>query len=263
VHAAGHFRFWGPDEIFERVNLRGTRNVADGAAAAKVERMVHISTIAVVGGAAPGHLIDEKIVCMPQDAYQRTKLKGEGYVLNMARERDLPALILRPGAFYGPYGHYAFNRLFIQEPLMGWRIKVDGGKRYTFPVYVPDVARMILNSLTLGRVGEVYNVSDRSITHNELNDMVSEMLGISPWRWNAPQAGMIAFAILQEGIAKIIGHEPFYPLNLRHYVYNDWQVSSEKARDELGFEPTPIRDGLQQTVKWYLKERKKRERRNG
>jgi nucleoside-diphosphate-sugar epimerase len=52
--------------------------------------------------------------------------------------------------------------------------------------------------------------------------------------------------------SKITGTEPFYPLNLRHYVFNDWDVSSEKAKNELGFIPTPIEDGLRQTIDWVV-----------
>ena len=33
-------------------------------------------------------------------------------VLNFAH-KGFPVVILRPGAFYGPWGRYAFNRLFF------------------------------------------------------------------------------------------------------------------------------------------------------
>ncbi|MFC1936614.1 NAD-dependent epimerase/dehydratase family protein [Chloroflexota bacterium] len=258
VHAAGHFRFWGPEEIFERVNLTGTRHVIGAALAHGIERMVHISTVVVVGDPRPGEVIDEESICNPQDSYQRTKLAAERYVREMVETAGLPAIIMRPGAFYGPFGRYAFNRLFIEEPMFGWRVKVEGGLRLTFPVFVPDVAKTIMGALRQGRVGEIYNISDRSITHNRLNDIVSEMLGISKWRLNTPRQVMIFLAAMQEGLAKIIGKEPFYPLNLRHYVFNDWEISSEKARKELNFSPTPIEEGLYQTVEWYLQEREKK-----
>jgi dihydroflavonol-4-reductase len=134
---------------------------------------------------------------------------------------------------------------------------VEGGRRLTFPVFVPDVARIILRTLHRGRLGEVYNISDQSITHNALNQMVSDYLKISRWRFSAPTSVMLAMAAMQEGLAKITGREPFYPLNLRHYVFNDWNVSSAKARLELDFEPTPIEKGLQQTIDWYLEQKGK------
>ncbi|HRF94862.1 MAG TPA: hypothetical protein PLZ51_06705, partial [Aggregatilineales bacterium] len=54
-----------------------------------------------------------------------------------------------------------------------------------------------------------------------------------------------------EFVAKITRREPFWPLNLKSYVYNYWRVSNQKARDELGFIPTPFTEGARRTVEWY------------
>jgi len=34
-------------------------------------------------------------------------------------------------------------------------------------------------------------------------------------------------------------------------VYNNWRVSSEKARRELGFMPIDFREGARRTIAWY------------
>ncbi len=34
IHAAGHFRFWGPPEVFDRINVQGTAAVSAGRIAA-------------------------------------------------------------------------------------------------------------------------------------------------------------------------------------------------------------------------------------
>ena len=81
-------------------------------------------------------------------------------------------------AFYGPLGRYGFNRLFIEDPRRGLRIQVEKGKRLTFPVYVPDVVDAILASFQRARVGEVYNICDRPITHAAVNQLVSRLMGI-------------------------------------------------------------------------------------
>jgi dihydroflavonol-4-reductase len=259
VHAAGYFRFWGPEARFYHVNQYGTEVVCEAALAQGIKRFVHISTIVVIGAPDPGEFIDEDTPCRPQDHYQKSKLAGEAVVAQKVAA-GLPAVILRPGAFYGPYSRYAFNRLFVEEPLRGWRVQVDGGRRYTFPVYVPDVARAVHLALRHGRNGEVYNICDRSITHLALNCIVSQLLGIGAWRLNVPSQLMIVLAWLMEFIAKLTRREPFYPINLRHYVFNDWQVRSAKARLELGFEPTELRAGLQATIDWYLELFEKGER---
>lgn len=254
VHAAGHFRFWGTEEVFQRVNVGGTTNVARAALSAGVERMVHISTIVVVGDHPPDEVIEEDTPCTPIDPYQRSKYAAEQSLLNRPEFARLPVVILRPNAFYGPYGRYGFNRLFIEDPMRGLRFQIEGGRLLTFPVYVPDVAGAVSRALRYGRVGEVYNVGDESVPHAQVNRLVSEVAGWDPTYRDVPRQPLVALAALLEVVARITRREPFYPLNLRHYVFQDWRVSSEKARQDLGFTPTPLAEGLRRTVAWYKRQ---------
>jgi nucleoside-diphosphate-sugar epimerase len=61
----------------------------------------------------------------------------------------------------------------------------------------------------------------------------------------------VAASHILEGISAVTGQEPFWPLNLKSYVYNYWRVSNEKARRELGFVPTDFREGARRTIAWY------------
>jgi len=251
VHGAALFRFWGDARAFERVNVEGAAYVLEAARRHGVERVVHVSTIAVVGNPPPGVVIDETTPCQPVDPYQRSKLDAENLARMFYQGTQLPVIILRPGAFYGPWGHYAFNRLFFQDPLHGLRIQVHHGERITFPVFVPDVAHAILTALKLGRPGEIYNISGESLTQREANAIISRLAGISPRRLNIPAEAMMALARAWDPLAELTGREPYYPLNLANYVFNDWRVSSAKAGAELGFTPTPFAEGARQTLEWY------------
>lgn len=251
IHAAGHFRFWGILPTFWQTNVEGTATVLAGAVEAGVERFVHISTVVVVGETKSGRIIDETHPCHPLDPYQRTKLEGENLVLTYYRERGLPVILLRPGAFYGPWGHYAFNRLFFEEPLKGWRIKVDNGRHITFPAFTPDVARAIELALQNGRPGQIYNISGQSLAHKEVNAIVSDLAGISHWRMNIPTRAVVSLAWAWTFLSRYTRREPYYPINMAPYVFQDWIVSSEKAKRELGFTPTPFAKGVETTLKWY------------
>ncbi len=251
VHAAGLFRFWGPQEVFERVNVQGTAQVVEAALHHQVERFVHISTIAVVGQHPADVVIDEDVKCQPADPYQRSKLDAENFVRMFQRAAKLPAVILRPGAFFGPWGRYAFNRLFFEDPLRGLRIQVHGGHRLTFPAFVPDVARAVVSALERGRPGETYNVSGEPLTHQAVNATVSRLAGISAARLNVSADLMLRVAKWLTDRAERTKREPYYPVHLASYVFQDWRVSSDKARRELGFQPTPFEDGARSTLEWY------------
>jgi dihydroflavonol-4-reductase len=254
VHAAGRFSFWGKREQFERTNVLGAENVMHAALAAGVRRFVHVSTVVVVGQPLPNAVVDETHPTHPMDPYQRSKLMAEQLALRYFRERALPVVVLRPGAFYGPYGRYAFNRLFIRDPLKGLLIKVDNGTHITFPVYIGDVAESVLLVLDKGKPGEVYNICGDSMTHNQANDIVSEEAGITRFRLNVPGWAMIALAYAWTALSEFTHIEPYYPLNLRSYVFNNWRVNSDKARRDLGFHARPFRDGVRATLQWYWDE---------
>jgi len=251
IHAAGRFRFWGKHEQFEQTNVQGAANVMQAATRANVEKFVHISTLVVIGTPIPGRIIDETHPTRPLDPYQRSKLRGEQLALQQYHEHGLPVIILRPGAFYGPYGRYAFNRLFIEDPLHGLLIKVNGGTRYTFPVYVGDVAASTIGAIERGKAGEIYNICGESLTHNETNAIVSEEAGISHFRLNVPGWSLTALAYLWTMLSEYTQVEPFYPLNLRSYVFNSWRINIDKARRELAFAPISFREGVRHTLDWY------------
>jgi dihydroflavonol-4-reductase len=254
IHAAGRFSFWGAPETFGRTNVQGTQHMLDAAKLAGVERFIQVSTVAVIGDPTPGQVVDENHPPHPADPYQRSKLEGERLALQFGRTHDLPVIVLRPGAFYGPGGRYAFNRLFIEDPLKGLRIQVQGGRRIIFPAYVGDVAAGIVASLTRGRPGETYNMSGASLSHREANRIVSEEAGISPFRLSVPGWSMIALAAAWTALSRLTRVEPYYPINLRSYVFNDWIVSSEKAQRELGFQAVDFREGVRCTLDWYQRQ---------
>ncbi len=251
IHAGGIFRFWGDEQVFRATNAQGTENVLAAAARAGVERFIHVSTIAVIGQPDPANVIDETYPPQPADAYQRSKWQAEQMAVCYQRERGLPVIVLRPGAYYGPLGHYAFNRLFFTDPLRGIIMQVDGGRHIIFPAYIADVAQSVVRALERGRVGEVYNICGDWISHREAFDIICEEANI---RWpRLPIPGWLGIntARVLEALALVTHSEPFWPLNLRSYVYNNWRVSSAKARRELGFVPTDFREGAKQTLAWY------------
>jgi dihydroflavonol-4-reductase len=251
IHAAALFRFWGDPATFERTNVQGTAHVLETALRHKIKRFVHLSTAVVVGKPPANAIIDEATPCQPADPYQRSKYDAENFVRMYGKATGLPAIILRPGAFYGPHGHYAFNRLFFEDPLKGLLIQVHHGQRYTFPAFVPDVARTAVAALQAGRPGEIYNVSGESLTHHDVNAIVSRLAHITALRFNAPEKLMLAVARYLTRRAEHTHREPYYPTNLAGYVFQDWKISSAKAQSELGFAATPFENGARQTLEWY------------
>lgn len=251
IHAAGLFSMWSMAGDFEATNALGTENLLNLATQANVKRFIYISTIAVIGNPQPNLIIDESHPPRPADYYQASKLHAEQIVRRFHDEKSLETIILRPGAFYGPLGDYAFNRLFFTDPMRGIIMQPDGGNYLTFPIYIADVAQCILLALKKGRSGEIYNVADESISHRTVYDIVCEEANLRWPRIYLPSFIGINFSRFLSALSRLTRREPFYPLGLRSYVFNDWCVTSEKAKQELAFEPTPFREGAKRTIAWY------------
>jgi nucleoside-diphosphate-sugar epimerase len=230
----------------------GTALLLSATQGLPIERLIYVSTIAVLGRPDPEVTLDEAHPPQPMDPYQRSKLIAESMALRAHREEGLPVLVLRPGAYYGPLGHYAFNRLFFKDPMRGLIMQVDGGKHIIFPVYIEDVAQSILLALESGRIGEIYNICGDWITHRQAFDIICEEAQI-PWP-RVPMPSWLDLPIAQalELVSNRFDFEPFWPLNmLRSYVHNNWRVSYDKAAQELGFVPTEFRTGARHTIAWY------------
>ncbi|MCB9453644.1 MAG: NAD-dependent epimerase/dehydratase family protein [Anaerolineaceae bacterium] len=251
IHAGGRFRFWGNERDFLETNARGSEHVMAAAQAAGVERVIHISTAAVIGNPDPDSIIDESYPPNPADPYQKSKLRAEQVAITYYEKHQLPVVILRPGAYYGPLGTYAFNRLFFKDPMRGIIMQINGGRYIIFPAYIADVAQGILKALELSRLGEIYHICGDWISHKEAFDIVCEEAQLHWPRLPIPGWLGIQTARMLEAVSVITRSEPFWPLNLRSYVYNNWRISSEKARQELGFTPISFREGARRTIAWY------------
>ncbi len=252
VHAGGKFRMWGDERSFLDNNVLGTALLLSALRDVPVERFVYISTIAVLGKPDPEHVVDESYPPHPMDPYQRSKLIAETMILRCHHDDGLPVIVLRPGAYYGPLGQYAFNRVFFKDPMRGLIMQVDGGRHIIFPAYIEDVAHSVILALERARIGEIYNICGDWISHRRAFNIICKEAGI-PWP-RVPMPGWLDLPIAQvlEDVSNTFGFEPFWPLNmLRSYVHNNWRVSHEKAASELGFTPTDFRVGARHTIKWY------------
>ena len=86
----------------EMANLSATSNMLCACKQAKVKRLIHCSTAAVVGR-VPDNQISESTVCRPITEYGITKLKIEQMILDSGGWEGGTA-ILRPTAVFGPGG---------------------------------------------------------------------------------------------------------------------------------------------------------------
>lgn len=143
----------GTVEDYPRTYLQGTRNLL-GWFAASLRKFVHTSSTGVYGQ-DDGSLVTETSPTEPASETGRVLVETEQALLDAARARAFPAIILRVAGIYGPGRGYCLQSLRRGEA----RIEGDG-RRFVNMIHRDDVVGAILAALERGQPAEVCNVSD-------------------------------------------------------------------------------------------------------
>ncbi len=239
---------WVRDEgIFERVNAIGSRDLARAARDAGVRRFVHTSTHDVFHADQGQRFNETMLADYPKGtAYERSKQHAEELVLG---ERDgMEVVIMNPSGVYGPgpSASVSFDKGMF-EPLVKKRLPAlpPGGTGLAF---TGGVAAGHLLAAERGEDGERYILADTYSEFRPLAEAVVEVAGRGRVPPVMPVAVARAFAALGEGLSRVIRRPPM--LARDQLVYFLWQArpDSGKAQRELGWEPTPLEEGLRRTL---------------
>lgn len=242
----------GADQIMERVNIEGVRNVARAALDARVKRMVHVSSIHALQRMPHGVIVDEHTPIAldnPGGTYDRTKAGGTLEILK-AVEQGLDAVIVCPTGIIGPYDYRLSE---MGQTILGFATSrvhflVEGA--YDF-IDVRDVAKSLIAARDKGRTGEIYILSGTRILVREIMQIVHELVG------NRGPAIVLPFG-LASFVARLL--EPVYAWTKKVPRFTRYSLqtirdnsvfSQAKALQELGHQPRPLRESIADTLTWW------------
>jgi nucleoside-diphosphate-sugar epimerase len=250
-HAAGRVSDWGPRETFLRANAEGTRNVVAACLDAGVSRLVHLSSLTVLGLPRDGQVISEgSPTARPAagDFYTESKLAGERSVREAHGVDGLSTTVVRPGAIWGPGDPNVVPRI-VRLLRRGAMPYVDGGRNLLGLSYVDNlVLGLVLAAETDAAAGQLYHVTDgEEITAREAIDAIAHALGVARPRVSLPYWAVLGAAALVEGSASILrlSHPPPLTRYGVRFVSCHARYDLAKARRELGYEPVvSFREGV-------------------
>jgi nucleoside-diphosphate-sugar epimerase len=98
-------------EAYRRINVEGTRRLAESAAAAGVRRMVFVSTIKAITENSGDTPVTDATPPAPETPYGISKLEAERALVETGKRNGLETVILRPPLVYGPGVSANFLRL--------------------------------------------------------------------------------------------------------------------------------------------------------
>jgi dihydroflavonol-4-reductase len=255
IHMAtlGHMNHYKvPSEMFDKVNVGGTLNVAKEARSARVRRFVHCSSVAAMG-ICDDVPATEKSLCSPHHPYGQSKLKAEQEIERLVRDEGLPATIVRFSMIYGPGDHRDMLKL-VRLARRGLIPKIGKRPKLTPLIHVKDAVKGLLLAAERGLIGEVYLITnEQSEPFDRLMAIIKASLGSRALSIPIPEwAALLAASITEKAFLGLGKSPPATRKNIESTLA-DRVFSVEKARRELGFETEiDVESGLKDTVHWYL-----------
>ena len=253
IHCAGCTKASRYREYFE-VNHAGTRNIVQAINQAPcVQRLVHISSLAVTGPGTRQNPAREDSPLRPLSVYGKSKLAGEDEVREKCR---ISFTILRPPAVYGPRdtGFFSMFRAIrnhlLPRPSKHQALSV---------VFAKDLAEATVACLDKPvAAGKTYFVASKQvITAREMADQIAVQMKVSTVPCPVPSPLLWLVCLSQEIFGRATRRATL--LNLQKYAElraPGWVCDPSLWERETGDRcSTSLENGIAQTLDWYQRER--------
>ena len=254
-HLAGITKAVKERTYFE-INASGTENLIRACLEnnPRLQKFIYVSSQAAAGPCRNGDKKRESDQCEPVSAYGQSKRMGEE--LALAHAHEIPLLVLRPCAVYGPRERdiYTFFKLLSK------RIKpvLSGEDQHISLCYVQDIVQAILLAAQSQMPsGEIFFLSDgQDYRLEQMGDTFAQAMGVNAYCIRVPQWMIIGMASFSEYLSKLSGKPPLLNRGkMEEILQRNWVCDITKAKTAFGFEPRiPLSEGAKLTFEWYKKE---------
>lgn len=253
LHAAAYAAIYTKQiELFEEININGTKNVFNAAKTAGIKRFILISSAGIYGPSEGDIPVTENSVRKTTffNEYERTKAIADDWVLEQ-NSPEMTTLSLNLTRVYGPGQLTEANAgtRLIQQVIQGWRIIPGDGKNIGNYVFIDDVVQACENALTLGNGGNRYIIGGENLSFDEYFGAVKQATNARQKMIYTPVWLIMAVSYVMLLLAHF-GRTPLItPQWAKRYMKN-WILDSTKAQTELNHIPTAFKVGVKQTVAW-------------
>lgn len=215
---------------FVDTNIKGTQNLLDASKEVGLSLFVNISTDEVYGELGTDGQFTESTCLNPSSPYSASKAAQDMLARTYFRTYRLPVITLRPSNNYGPWQYpEKFLPVIIVKALKNEKIPVYGkGENIREWLHVSDCVRAVLEVLSKGEVGGIYNIGGG----NERTNL--EVVKTVLRHMNKPES-------LIEFVPDRPGHDFRYSLDC------------SKIKGEIGWSPLiDFESGIKDTINWYI-----------
>ncbi|HEC94801.1 MAG TPA: NAD-dependent epimerase/dehydratase family protein [Thermoplasmatales archaeon] len=244
-HNAAYAMDWGKKSIIYRVNVEGTRNVAEMCMKKSIERIVYTSSAGVYGFPNTEEWITEDSPKKPLNAYQRSKLEAEKVLRGY---KSLHISIVRPPLVFGA-GAKA-TTIVLSRMEQGKMSYIGGGDNKISIVHPADVVQCLRLALERDKKGEEFNVVSFICSIKDFFESLAAEMNIKSPEKRIPYPVAYVAAVFAELFSKNPSLTRFRVKSLG----TTRRVSCEKAKKTLGYKPSyDLKSTVKDMVSWYSK----------
>lgn len=205
-------------KITEEVNYKGVKILCDLAKKAGVKRFIQISTCSNYGISDTKHPATESSILHPISLYAKTKVATEKYVLKQA-SINFPVCVLRLATVYGVSSRMRFDLLvneFIRDAYITSKISMYQPLAWRPFVHVSDVARAIIVCIKAPKnkiSNQIFNVVGNNYQKQDIANLVKKYIPGCKIEILGNSADKRDYNVSYEKIRKVLGFQPTINLN--------------------------------------------------
>ena len=253
IHLAAKISIKGdPDGSVRKTNVEGTRNILETARSKGIKKFIHFSSIHAFKQDPTDEVLDESRPLVGYEAFTYDKSKAEGEQIVLAAAMDgFHSLVICPTAIIGPAdyepsltGKAILDLYYNKLPAL-----VSGGYDW---VDVRDVVNGCIASIEKGRKGEKYLLSGHWRSLSDISRLIMLVTG------RRTTDLVLPFWVAYIGrpfihlYSKCTGTDPVYTKeSLKIIKHGSKRISSEKARNELDFNPRNLEETIKDLFIWF------------
>ncbi|MGA9591175.1 MAG: NAD-dependent epimerase/dehydratase family protein [Salegentibacter sp.] len=242
----------GHEKVMRRVNIKGTANVVNLCIKEKIEKLCYVSSVASLGKPVKGKIIEEDNLWNPEENHSDYAITKYGAEIEVWRgsQEGLDVVIVNPGVILGAgFWNEGSSRAFT---------RIDKGLKFYFPkvtgfVGVRDVVKAMKLLMASDIKNEKYILVAENLSFKKLFSKIADSIN-RPRPSRLIKKWMIKIAWVLQRLGAPFGVKQQFTRHSASTLYEDARYSSEKIRNELDFQFTPIAEVISETGKIYRKE---------
>lgn len=247
-HTAAIVEEDGPRDLYERVNIEGTRTVCNVAQQLGVRRLVHLSSVMVYGFDYPQDVAEDGPVDGQGNVYNDTKLASERVALSFNDPQRLGVIVIRPGDVYGR-GSLPWVTRPVQMLRRGVFMLPGRGSGVINHVHVDNLIDGVMLAVDHDAIGEAFNITDGVATRCDAFFAPHARLAGVRRVPALPTWAVMLLMRLSQPWWRLRGQTPPASPTALRFLLRRHRYSIAKAQARLGYQPRiDLEQGMQQML---------------